>query len=376
MKILYVTTIGMTMGFFKDLIKGLIDKGHIVDIATNRKIFEVPNCYYEWGCKVFDISTSRSPFKISNLRAIKQIKLLAVNYDIVHCHTPVAGIVTRLACRKLRKEQKVKVVYTAHGFHFYNGAPKKNWIFYYPIEKLCSKYTDVLITINKEDYNLAKEKMNSKSVIFIPSVGINTERYSSCVFDVAKKRQELGIPTDAIVLISVGELNKNKNHAVVLKALADLKSSNYHYVIAGEGNQRNKLLKESKKLGVNLHLLGFRKDIPELFKISDINVFPSIREGFGLAAIEGIASGVPTICAKNRGTLTFGNDGENCLFFEHNDYKSLSKLIKYLLGDNKKYFKLANNFQEIRKLYDVASINLEMENLYLSLMNFPVSEKE
>ena len=152
MKILYVTTIGGTMRFFRSVIKELLDAGHVVDIAANEKTSPVAPCYREWGCTVHQIDPSRSPLNKGNLMAIKQIKKLVTenHYDIVHCHTPVAAMCTRLACRKARKSG-TKVFYTAHGFHFYKGAPRKNWLIFYPIEKFCARWTDLLITINKFD---------------------------------------------------------------------------------------------------------------------------------------------------------------------------------------------------------------------------------
>ena len=163
MKILYVTTIGLTMIFFKGLVKELIDVGHIVDIACNEETHKVPDCYREWGCKVYEIDCSRSPLSNGNIRAIRELKRIVYenHYDIVHCHTPIAGACTRLACKDFRK-YGVKVFYTAHGFHFYKGAPIKNWLLFYPIEKLCSRFTDTLITINKEDYSLAKKRMKAE----------------------------------------------------------------------------------------------------------------------------------------------------------------------------------------------------------------------
>ena len=149
MKILYVTTIGATMCFFKEFIEELINDGHTVDIATNDSIRKPPECYTQLGCRIISLPCSRFPIKIGNLKSISLIRELVKNekYDIVHCHTPIAAACTRIACRKLRISQGVKVFYTAHGFHFYKGAPKKNWIVYYPIEKFCARYTDKLITI-------------------------------------------------------------------------------------------------------------------------------------------------------------------------------------------------------------------------------------
>lgn len=310
MKILYVTTIGSTMAFFKAIIRELIEEGNTVDIATNNHTSEVPEVFSELGCRIFDISTSRSPFSCGNLRAIGQIRKLAADYDIVHCHTPLAAAATRLACRRLRKEG-LKVVYTAHGFHFYKGAPLKNWLFYYPIERLCSGWTDVLITINKEDYKLARKKMKPRKIEYVPGVGIDIKKFSDAVTDKEKKREELGVPKDAEMILSVGELNRNKNHRIVIKALGKINDNNIHYVIAGNGNQKEKLLKLAAECGVNLHLLGFRDDVAQLYKACDLFVLPSVREGLNVSAMEAMAAGCPVIASDIRGN----NDmvpAENC----------------------------------------------------------------
>ncbi|MCR5308631.1 MAG: glycosyltransferase family 4 protein [Bacilli bacterium] len=368
MKILYITTIGGTMILFKSLIKELITEGNTIDIATNETYSKVPEYYKEWGCKVFDISTSRSPFNLGNIKAVSQIKRIVKEnkYDIVHCHTPLAGMATRLACRKLRKKQGVKVIYTAHGFHFYKGAPKKNWFLYYPIERICSKWTDVLITINKEDFEFGTSKMKSKKIVFIPGVGIDASKYAEISIDRTKIRNEIGVPTDAFMVMSVGELNKNKNHETVIKALGMMNDNNVHYVIAGVGPLNNYLEDLAKKEKVNLHLLGFRNDINSLFKACDINIFPSIREGFGLGAIEGMASGRPTICARNRGTITFGKPGKNCLFFDSKDYIVLSKLISVILHNKDLAKRLSTGFEEDLDSFTTTSINKQIEQIYLS----------
>ena len=268
MKILYVTTVGMTMGFFNSFIKKLIDKGHVVDIATNEDESRVPDCYREWKCNVHQIGCLRAPIKKENFEAIKQIRKIveAGRYDIVHCHTPIAAMCTRLACRKIRRNG-TKVFYTAHGFHFYKGAPLINWLLYYPVEKICSKWTDVLITINHEDYELAKKKMKAARVEHIPGIGVDIEKFSSTTVDRIAKRTELGIPKDSILLISVGELNVNKNQEVIVRAISEISNDKIHYAIAGVGEKRDYLLSLADELniGSQIHLLGFRSDIAEIY---------------------------------------------------------------------------------------------------------------
>lgn len=311
MKILYVTTIGLTMGFFKDVIKELLDEGHTIDIACNEDDAKVPDCYREWGCKVHQISCSRSPFDIGNIKAIKELKQIVSNncYDIVHCHTPIAGVCTRLACKKLRKDG-LRVIYTAHGFHFYKGAPLKNWLVYYPIEKLCAHFTDVLITINHEDYELAKKKMKAKRIEYVPGVGIDVDKFKNTVVDKAAKRRELGIPEDAFLLLSVGELNKNKNHEVVIRAIAQIGDKNIHYMIAGKGPLKDYLLELASQLGVadQLHLLGYQNDIVGIYKSSDLYIHPSFREGLPASLMEAMASGLPCIVSFIRGNTDLINE--------------------------------------------------------------------
>ena len=167
MKVLYVTTISLTMNsFFKPHIEMLVREGHHVDIACNYRDLPLDKLYSQLGCCFHQVDFSRSPLSSDNMKAFRQLKAIVRNggYDIVHCHTPNASVITRLVCRKLRKNSELKVFYTAHGFHFYKGAPKLNWMVFYPVEKFCSRFTDKLITINTEDYELARSKFKAKEI--------------------------------------------------------------------------------------------------------------------------------------------------------------------------------------------------------------------
>ena len=220
MNILYVTTISLTMNsFFKPHIEMLVHEGHRVDIACNDKEIGLDPLYGELCCNFYRISFSRSPSSLDNIKAYAQLKKVIENgnYDIVHCHTPNASVITRLVCRKLRKKMGLKVFYTAHGFHFYKSAPKLNWMVYYPVEKFCSRFTDKLITINKEDFELAKNKFKAKEVLYVPGVGVDLSRFENIEVNREAKRREIGVPADAFLLLSVGELNENKNHEKIIR---------------------------------------------------------------------------------------------------------------------------------------------------------------
>ncbi|MBQ7317005.1 MAG: glycosyltransferase family 4 protein [Clostridia bacterium] len=338
MKILYVTTIGITMGFFKSFIKGLIEEGHTVEIACNDADAPVPAFYSELGCRVHRLSCSRSPFAKGNLMAVKEIRRLvkANGYDIVHCHTPIAAACTRLACRKLRKKQGVKVFYTAHGFHFYKGAPLKNWMVYYPVEKLCARYTDKLITINSEDFALAQKKMKAKEVVYVPGVGVDLTRFRSLTVDKVAKRRELGIPESATLLLSVGEVNQNKNHQVIVRAMAQLQRDDLHYMIAGVGHKQDALKQQATALGIGdkLHLLGYRNDVADLLSVADCFVFPSYREGLSVSLMEAMSCGLPCVVSRIRGNTDLIDDKGGALFNPHKPEECVDALRAVLDGDS------------------------------------------
>lgn len=364
MKILYVTTVGVTMGFFTKFLQELIAEGNTVELACSepKGIPEKLAC-----CKVHTLSCSRSVFRLGNLKAIKQIKAVVDkgNYDIVHCHTPIAAACTRIACRKARKNG-TKVIYTAHGFHFFQGAPWKNWLVFYPVEKLCSYLTDVLITINQEDFQLAKRKLKAKHTEYIPGVGIDVSRFRDAQVDKTQKREELNIPQDACVAFSVGELNENKNHITVIRALAEPELQGVHYMIAGQGSRKDFLLAEAEKLNVTnrVHLLGQRKDVPELYKIVDVYMHPSYREGLPVAVMEAMAAGLPCVGSNIRGVRDLIEEHKGGFLCESTDVRDFADKISSIFtsADTASRFS-AYNTEKIMQ-FDSININDQMMGIY------------
>lgn len=369
MKILYVTTISLTVNtFFKKHIDALVKEGHRVDIACNYKDLALDRIFSELGCSFYQINFSRNPLSFDNVKAFSELKKVIKKgeYDIVHCHTPNASVITRLVCRKFRKKTGLKVFYTAHGFHFYKGAPKLNWMVYYPIEKFCSRYTDKLITINKEDYNLAKEKFRAGEVCYIPGVGIDLSRFENVQVDRNAKRREIGVPEDAFLLLSVGELNENKNHQIIIKALAMLKNSSIHYAIAGVGDKKEYLLNLATELGVGdqVHLLGYRKDIPELNYSADAFCFPSYREGLGLAAIEALACGLPIVTSNIHGINDYSIDGITGYKCSPSSDEEFAKNIQKLVSNRDMCKQIGEYNKSLVKMYDIGLIVEELKKIY------------
>ena len=328
-KVLFTATVVKTHinVFHLPYLKWFKEKGYEVHVAAKNDFINeqciIPNCD-----KYYDIKFARFPFSKVNIKAYKQLKKLIQenNYDIIHCHTPVAGVLTRLAARN---NKNTTVIYTAHGFHFFKGAPLLNWLIYYPVERFCARYTDKLITINKEDYERAKRfslRKNGK-VYYVPGVGINLEKIQNLKVNVKQKKKELGISKNIPILLSVGELNKNKNHETVLQALSELKDKNFIYLICWRGVLKEYLERKIQELHLEnkAKLLGYRSDVIKILKTADLFIFPSKREGLPVSVIEAMAAGLPVIASNVRGNRDLIAK-EN--LFESEDVAALTNLIK------------------------------------------------
>lgn len=346
-------------------IKLLIEMGFHVDVACNflngstcsdEKISQLKTKLNDMGVGIYQIDFARNAFNVKrNLKAFHQVLgLVKINrYGFIHCHSPIGGLCGRLAGHMTH----TKVIYTAHGFHFYEGAPLLNWLVYYPIEKFLSRYTDVLITINKEDFARAKT-FHAKKVEYIPGVGIDIDKIQAVTVDRTEKRKKLGIPENAFLLISVGELNKNKNHETVIRALSMLSvNENVRYIIAGTGALHVYLQSLIDELGLisKVHLLGYRTDVIELLKISDCFVFPSKREGLGLATLESMAVGLPLISTYIGGIRDYTNNSTGCCITDPLDAKAMKEAIQKILDDSAFRASCAKNNKKI-----VAKFNLKI----------------
>lgn len=312
-RLLVTSTDLMMVQFLVPHIIHLSENGYDVEIACSDvggRMDEIRLKLDAYVKKIHVVRLVRSPINPVNLKGYQDMKKVIQdgNYDIIWTNEPVMGVATRLAAQKARK-RGTKVLYMVHGFHFYDGAPKLNWLIYYPIEKLMSQYTDVIATINKEDFGRAK-RMHAHSVKYIHGIGVNTDRLQEC--DEQKDiRTELGIPGEAFLVVSVGELNENKNQKVIIQALGVLKDREIHYILCGKGNMLRQLESITKQSGIEkyVHFLGYRKDVVDICSQADVFAFPTYREGLGLAALEAMYCGLPLVTSNSRGPIDFMKEG-------------------------------------------------------------------
>lgn len=328
----------------KDYLKKLIDEGIILH----------------------NIHFARSPFSHENFYAYKKLREVIDqnNFDLIHCHTPTASMMTRLAARRARSNGTI-VMYTCHGFHFHNAAPKKNWVMYYPVEKYFSRYTDYLVTINHEDFNRAST-FHCKQVRYIPGVGVNLKRIINCKIDKNAYKESLGVPHDAIMVLSIGEMIERKNHEVIIRALSKARHNNLFYVICGKGQLKEYLAHLAEELDVKNRVifLGFRTDIPELCNTADISAFPSRIEGLGLAGIEAMAAGVPLVSSNVHGILDYVKNGETGFAINPDDVEGFACALDKLADDSELRQEMSKKCLNAVLPFDITNALRSMWNIY------------
>ncbi|MGP4060975.1 glycosyltransferase family 4 protein [Halobacillus sp. H74] len=365
MKILYVSTLSNTINAFMiPHIELLLQQGHKVDIVCN-VVNEINPKIIKRGVRVFNLNIRRSPLSKSNFDSYKKLKRIIrrEKYDIVHTHTPVASVLARLSCKKLNN---VKVIYTAHGFHFHKGAPFKNWLVYFPLEYYLSKHTDEIITVNEEDFNRAKKFFNAAHVSYIPGVGLNTNEFSNVRVNKEDKFNEIGLEVNNIVLLTVAELNKNKNQETAIRAVAKLNNPNIQYLICGEGPSKDHLVDLTKNLGIEnqVKFLGYRNDVAQLCKAADIFVFPSRREGLGMAALEAMATGLPLITSNVHGIVDYSINNKSGYSFSPADVNGFASGIKKLVEEPELRIRMgAQNVESVKK-FDLSNVIKCLDSIY------------
>ena len=378
----------MLDNFNRSNIKLLLEAGYEVTLAANfdavedssplSKLTAFRKEMEALGCRVIQIDFSR---KIGNLprqlKSYRQLKALAKeDFALVHCNSPICAAMTRLAFRKKRKNG-TRVIYTAHGFHFFSGAPVRNWVLYFPVEWVCAHWTDILNTINREDYKRARKWLKAKKVVYLPGVGIDLDKFRPGSADREAVRRNLGIRENEKMLLSVGELSKRKNQAAVIRALKILKDdkkrdgtgtqmsgfTDLRYVLCGQGEAEAELKALAEKLGVadQVLFLGYREDVSELCQAADLFVFPSLQEGLPMALLEAIAVKTPVICSDIRGNRELVPEKE--LRFEPGKPERAAECIFRALktgpeGSTKWHLRIAERFR-------IQSVDKKMKEEYL-----------
>lgn len=363
------TIIGFLASFERSDISLLQGLGYEVHVACNCDVYgseERLQMLTDMGVIKHHIPFARNPFSKTNFSAYKRLKeiIKQERFDIVHCHTPVGGVLGRMASHACHVPV---IIYTAHGFHFFKGCPPKNRIVFYPVERLMSHYTGILITINNEDYNVASREFHAAKTERIHGVGIEIDKFRVEGKSRQEKRKELGLLENQKLLLSVGELDKDKNHIEIIEAMKELGHEGYVLMIAGSGSLFDSHSQYIKNNGLEncVKLLGYRKDIPELLQATDIYVFPSLFEGLSVALMEAVAAKLPIACSEVRGNVDTVVTSES--YFPTDDVSKYVGVIKTIdaMSDEKKQKMVEMNYQNLLK-YRLSEVQKEMRAIYKS----------
>jgi len=389
-KVLFVAHVDSHIRHFHiPYLKYFHDKGYEVHVATSND----ENEKFEYCDKKHTLSIERSPFKLNNLKAINQMfeLLKNENYDFVHCNTPMGSVVTRLGIKKYRKYIKkndnmmtdTEVIYTAHGFHFFKGAPLSYWMIYYPIEKWLSKYTDKLITINKEDYNIAL-KFKAKKVYKIDGVGVDAQKFNFQMSNDDKKKlkkdlssidNEFKMSDSDVVVTYVAELIKRKNQDLIIDVMKDIlddkeSPKNVKLLLVGTGELKDYYQKRINdlKLEKNILLTGYRRDVPKILAISDIAISCAKHEGLPFNLVEAQMSGLPCVATDVRGNNEVLEENQTGYLINTKDKKKCkerfkNKLLK-LVNSESMRTRMGKNALENSKKYKLSRIIDEMKKIY------------
>ena len=368
-KVLYVATVASHIcQFHLPYLEFLQSRGVCIHVAARNNLAEKNGLQLKFFDEYFDVPFERSPKSKRNIRAYKKlVKIISENqYDLIVCNTPMGSILTRLAARKSRKAG-TKVIYIAHGFHFYEGAPKKNWIVFYPIEKIFARLCDMVITINEEDYKLAKSKFKTE-VRHIHGIGVSEERYHSVDDETNKTlRENLNLSSNDFAILCTGELNKNKNQEQLIKSAARLvdKIPSLKILLAGNGpNEQNlrELIKDLRLENV-VTLLGYRTDLETITPVVDLVVSCSKREGMPLNIIEAMLCKKPIVATFNRGHNELIKDGESGYLVFSDNVEDMSDRIYKLYSDKKKISDFGNCGYNLAQKYTVDFVKEEIKDI-------------
>lgn len=374
-KVLFVATVVKKHinVFHLPYLKWFKENGYETHVCAANDFENKEDLFIPYCDKYHELPFERSPFKMKNFDLYKQLRKIIFenNYDIIHCHTPMGGVLTRLAARRSR-ESGTKVIYTAHGFHFYKGAPLKNWLTYYLVEKWLSKHTDCLITINSEDYEIAMEKFKAKTVKLINGVGINIKEFSPPTQEYKiKLRYENGFKDNEFLLIYVGELSYRKHQDFLIKTVQQIadKLPDIKLLLVGSGQFINEYKQLVDSLGIEdkVNFLGFRNDINKLMSLSDMAVSSSRQEGLPVNIMEAMATGLPVIvtnCRGNRDLIVGGDNGE---IVEIGDIEGFTNAIEKLYKSRSIRNKYSQNNLESIKQYSLEKVLEEMGKVYSNL---------
>lgn len=386
-KALLVANAASMIKLFNQLNIAILESmGYEMHVACNLRegntisLEEVKRTVKEWkaqGICVHQIDVPRNPVPQKMTIAYRQLKELIrqEKFSLIHCHTPIAAALTRIAAARLRTRIHTRIIYTAHGFHFFKGVSLKKWLLYYPVEKICSYFTDDLITINREDYCFAEKKFPSAKKHYLPGVGVDTTVFSPDLMTAEARgtlRSAIGVEPGYGMILSVGELIPRKNYYTAIDAIAQLDRSNIRYVICGQGDLLSEIqaYANARGVGESVIFLGYRKDVSKICSCADVFLHTSYQEGLPVAVMEAMACGIPIVASRIRGNVDLIEDGVNGFLCDPEDAEGFADKLRTLLEEADLPQKFRKYSLEKIKDYDKSIVAEQLRKIYCEINDY------
>ncbi len=373
-KILFVATVYHHLAsFHKPFMKMFHDRGFEVHAIGSNSMGRKDELT-AMGIICHDMEFYRIPLSSKNIRALKTLDDLFRHeyFELIHVHTPTAAFFTRYIASK---HKQGKIIYTAHGFHFYRGAPLKNWLLYYYAEKLAVRWTDGLIVMNKEDYQLGKKLgyKEKENLFKVHGVGVDLTEFR---WDDSKNdsniRKELGLKDDTLIVSCVAELSARKNQLFLLENWQSVveKCPNTHLILVGTGRSEREIKEYIEKQTIqNVHLIGFRRDINQIISSSDIVTLVSKHEGLPKCLMEAMACGKIVVTTNVRGSRDLVEHESTGMVVGLDDGASLVQSFVTLLQSEQLRLEYGQNGQRKVQNYSLQVVLQEMDEIYSRYLN-------
>lgn len=350
-------------------VEAAIAHGYKIFMGINRNHPEQVKSLEKYEISFYNSSTYRSIFAIKdNIQAFINLRKLLIDHpeiDFIHCNTPIGGLLGRV-CGRIYGVKKV--IYTAHGFHFFKGAPLFNRTILKWIEHFLAHWTDAILVMNQEDYESACKMhlRNSGKVYYVPGVGVDTKAFDNIQVNRTEMRKTLGLPEDALMAIAMGDIVPRKNYKAAIEAVAKVNRPNLHYIICGKGPQIDELKSLSTNLGVaeQIHFLGVRSDIKELALASDMFLFASLQEGLPRSTMEAMSAGLPCVISKIRGHVDLIENEQGGLLLDVNDIEGFAVALQRMVDDETFRKKMGEIAKERVKVFDSEVVRERINDIY------------
>ena len=333
---------------------------------------EIHNQSFVEECEIRGIKTHSIPFArhslTGSLKCLSQLKelLSREQYDLVHTHTETGGLLLKLAHSE---KGKSKFIFTPHGMSFWKGSSLKSQLLYKPLERWICSGMDMNLGMNREELECL-ESWNRNNATYVHGIGLDLSRFKSRYDSSKAVRKEFLLSTNEKLILSVGELDNNKNHITVIRALAQLGRKDWKYVICGVGPNEDILMQEAERMGLKEHvvLAGYRSDIPDVLNAADIFVFPSFHEGMPVSVLEAMACSLPVVCSAIRGNVDVVRDGDNGYLFKPSDVDTLSRKIALLMDNETLRLQMGAKNKKIVREFSLDAVTEELKAIYSKVL--------